>query len=255
MTMSVGRPAPPTTPSQVAEPTTGLWVPTALAAVVGTAAADLLVGALRLGPTGTLLVTSALLLMALGAQLTCRRHVPVVYWTAVTLVSMAATLLVGRLVDGLGIGLDVAAAGSSVALAAALTAPWAGARTVSAPTTATVRHEASSWLAVLVAFALGTAVADLLAGGLHLGPSSSVGVLVTTIAVVVLAHARFGLGAAVSYRTGYVLTCALGTSVGDLLSHDRTVGGLGVGPMTTGAGALLTLAAVVVRLPSRVRAA
>ena len=255
MTTSVGRPAPPTTPSQVPGPTSALWAPTVLATVVGTAAADLLLGALRLGPTGTLLVTSALLLMALGAQLTCRRHVPAVYWTAVVLVSLAATLLADRLVDGLGVGLAAAAAGSSVALAAALTAPWAGERTLSAPTTTTARHEAGSWLAVLVAFALGTAVADLLAGGLRLGSWTSAGVLCTAVAVVALAHARFGLGAVVSCWAGYVLTCALGTSVGDLLSHDRAGGGLGLGPTTTGVAALLTLAAVVVRLPSRARAA
>lgn len=255
MTTSVGHPAPPATPSQVPEPTTGFWVLTVLATVVGTTAADLLVGVLRLGPTGTLLVTSALLLMALGAQLTCRRLVPAVYWTAVVLVSVAATLGTDRLVDGFGVGLAAAAAGSSVASAAVLAAWWAGERTPSAPTTTTARHEACSWLAVLLVFALGTAEADLLAGGLHLGSLGSAAVLGAAVAVVALAHARFGLGAVVAFWAGYVLTCALGTSVGDLLSHEGTGGGLGLGPTTTGAAALLALAAVVVRLPPRARAA
>lgn len=234
--------------SKVPEVTLAFWVVKVLATTVGETAADGLDSALGLGLTGTALVMSALLVAALGVQLTCRSYVPAVYWVVVVLVSVVGTLVTDQLVDGLGVSLRTTTAGFAVALAAVFAAWWASERTLSIHTVTSGRREAWYWLAILVTFALGTAAGDLLAEGLHLGYAVSAVLFAACLAAVWVAHARLGLGAVLAFWTAYVLTRPLGASLGDLLSQERSAGGLGLGTTLTSAAFLLVIVAVVVHL-------
>ena len=248
MTAVSARAALTTAGNKVPEVVLAFWVVKVLATTVGETAADFLSTTLGLGLTGTTLVMTALLLTALGAQITGRRYVPALYWTTVVLISVVGTLVTDQLVDGLGVSLRVTTAAFSLALAAVFLAWWRTERTLSVHTIVTTRRELFYWLAILMTFALGTAAGDLLAEGLDLGYALSAAVFAAVIAAVWLAHRRLGLGAVLAFWSAYVLTRPLGASLGDLLSQDRTDGGLGLGTTATSAAFLLTIVAVVAHL-------
>ena len=234
--------------NKVPEVTLAFWVVKILATTVGETAADFLSTTLGLGLTGTTLVMSAMLLTALGAQITGRRYVPALYWTTVVLISVVGTLVTDQLVDGLGVSLRVTTVAFSLALAAVFLAWWCTERTLSVHTIVTKRRELFYWLAILTTFALGTAAGDLLAEGLALGYALSAAAFAAVIAAVWFAHRRLGLGAVLAFWSAYVLTRPLGASLGDLLSQDRTDGGLGLGTTATSAAFLLTIVGLVVHL-------
>jgi uncharacterized membrane-anchored protein len=68
-------------------------------------------------------------------------------------------------------------------------------------------------------------------------------------------HFFRGLGAIVAFWIAYVLTRPLGASIGDYLSQDRDVGGLGLGTVATSAVFLSAIVLVVLLLSNRPDAA
>jgi uncharacterized membrane-anchored protein len=234
--------------SKVPEVTVWFWIIKVLATTVGETAADLLNDRMNLGLTGTTVVMTVLLVAALVAQFRARRYVPSVYWLAVVLISVVGTLVTDNLVDNFGVPLWVTTAVFTVALAVTFVAWYRAEGTLSIHSIVTRRREAFYWTAVLFTFALGTAAGDLLAEGMNIGYWPSALLFGGAIALVALAHYRFGLGAVVAFWAAYVLTRPLGASIGDFLSQSRDDGGLGLGTITTSVVFLAAIAAVVVYL-------
>src|SRR5205823_696686 len=179
---------------------------------------------------------------ALWFQFRARRYVPVLYWTAVVLISVVGTLASDNLVDNLGVPLVVTTAAFSFALAVTFAVWFSKERTLSIHSIFTPRREAFYWLAILFTFSLGTAAGDLIAEQLNLGYWISALLFASVIAAVAVAHYRFRLGAVLAFWAAYIVTRPLGASIGDYLSQPRHDGGLGLG--TTGTSALF-LAAIL----------
>lgn len=96
----------------------------------------------------------------------------------------------------------------------------------------TRRREAFYWLAILFTFALGTSAGDLIAEKLAFGylPSAGLfGAVIAVIAVIAVAHHRFGLNAVFAFWAAYILTRPFGASMGDFLTASHRTGGLGFG--------------------------
>lgn len=163
----------------------------------------------------------------------------------VTLISVVGTLITDNLTDRLGVPLQVSTAVFAVALIVAFAAWYASERTLSIHTIVTRRREAFYWLTVLVTFALGTATGDLLAEKLHLGYLVSMLIFAAILAVIAVAHLRFGLNAVVAFWAAYILTRPLGASIGDLLSQSPDDGGLGLGTTVTSAVFLAIIVVLV----------
>jgi uncharacterized membrane-anchored protein len=234
--------------NKVPEVTVFFWVIKVLSTTVGETAADNLNEKLSLGLTGTTYVMSALLIVALFFQFRTRRYIPSVYWLAVVLISIVGTLITDNLVDNYGVPLETTTIAFSIALAVTFGFWFASERTLSIHTIVTSRREAFYWLAVLFTFALGTAAGDLAAERLGLGYGPSALIFAGMIAVVALAHFRFGLNAVLSFWIAYILTRPLGASIGDWLSQPRSNGGLGLGTTGTSVLFLTTILALVVYL-------
>ncbi len=96
-------------------------------------------------------------------------------------------------------------------------------KTLSIHTITTTKREAFYWLAILFTFALGTAAGDLTAERLNLGYFVSALMFGALIAVIAIAHLRFGLNAVLAFWLAYILTRPLGASIGDLLTHRPTM--------------------------------
>ncbi|MBF4600519.1 hypothetical protein ITJ55_06830 [Frigoribacterium sp. VKM Ac-1396] len=234
--------------NKVPEVTLAFWVVKVLCTTVGETFADFLNDGLGLGLTVTSLVMTAMLVVALVLQFRSRRYVPWVYWLTVVLISVVGTLLTDTLTDSLGVSLWVSTGVFAVALAVSFGTWHAVERTLSVHDITTRRREGFYWTTILLTFALGTAVGDLLGEQLSLGYLPSAVVFAAAIALIALAHRALGLGAVVAFWAAYVLTRPLGASLGDLLSQASGDGGLGFGTTATSVIFLVAIAVVVVAM-------
>jgi uncharacterized membrane-anchored protein len=231
--------------NKVPEVTLYFWAIKILCTTVGETASDYLSDTVGFGLSKTTLMTASVLAVALVVQFRLSRYVPAVYWMGVVLISVVGTQITDNLTDEHGVSLVVSTTVFAVVLAIVFGAWFAIERTLSIHTIFTRRRETFYWLAVLFTFALGTAAGDLTAERLAVGYWQSAVMFASLIAVIAIAHFRFGLGAITAFWLAYILTRPLGASIGDYLSQPRSDGGLGLGTTTTSALFLTAILAVV----------
>jgi uncharacterized membrane-anchored protein len=214
--------------SKVPEVAIWFWVIKILCTTVGESFADWIDVGLGLGLTMTALVFSVVLVIVLGIQLRLNRYVPVVYWLAVVVFSVAGTLYTDILTDHLGVPLAVSTCVFAVVLAAVFSVWFARERTLSIHSIATVPRELFYWLAVLITFALGTAVGDWT---LQLtGWARGVSVLLPAdLIVAIIVGWRLGANPVLSFWLAYIMTRPLGADLGDWFATPSGDGGLGLG--------------------------
>ena len=234
--------------NKVPEVTIYFWLIKVLCTTVGETAADFLNDKLGLGLTNTSFAMAAVLVVVLYFQFRARKYVPGVYWLAVVLISVVGTLISDNLTDNFGVSLVTTTVAFGIALAVTFAIWYAKERTLSIHTIVTSRREAFYWLAILFTFALGTSAGDLTAEKLNVGYANSVLMFGAMIAVVGVAHFRFGLNAILAFWVAYVLTRPLGASIGDFMSQSRHDGGLALGTTGTSAIFLSAILGLVVYL-------
>ncbi|MGD1169878.1 hypothetical protein ACKUVQ_15715 [Mycobacterium seoulense] len=214
--------------SKVPEVTIWFWVIKILCTTVGESFADWINVGLGLGLTRTALFFSVVLVIVLGIQLRLNRYVPVVYWLVVVVLSVAGTLYTDILTDRQGIPLVVTSSVFAVVLAAVFGIWFARERTLSIHSIITVPRELFYWLAVLVTFALGTAVGDWTLQVTGWGRGVSV-LLPAGLIVAIIVGWRLGANAVLSFWFAYILTRPLGANLGDWFASPLFDGGLGLG--------------------------
>jgi len=92
--------------NKVPEVTIFFWIIKVCGTTVGETVADYLNETLHFGLTGTSLVMSVLLVVALFFQFKVRKYIPSIYWLAVVLISVVGTLITDNLTDNLGASLE-----------------------------------------------------------------------------------------------------------------------------------------------------
>ncbi|MDE2611975.1 MAG: hypothetical protein KGL78_00925 [Burkholderiales bacterium] len=231
-----GRSADPTADWLVKVPaiTLGFWIVKILCTTVGETGADYLAVGAGLGQPLTRSLMAALLAAALALQLRTRRYTPWLYWLTVVLVSVVGTQITDLLTDGLGVSLYLSTGAFALMLAAIFVVWYRSERTLSIHDIVTLRRESFYWAAILCTFALGTAAGDLATEALHLGFARGA---VAFGALIALTYGvwRLGGNAVATFWIAYILTRPLGAALGDLLTQDRSYGGLGMGAMWTSA--------------------
>ena len=96
----------------------------------------------------------------------------------------------------------------------------------------TYRRESFYWLAILVTFATGTAVGDLVAEKFSLGYLTTLLLFVAVIAVIAGLWRFTGINGVLAFWLAYIMTRPLGASTGDFLSQKGNQG-LNLGTSTT----------------------
>ena len=205
------------------------WIIKILATTVGETFADYLNVDVGLGFQVTTAVMTSLLAILLIIQFANRRYVPGVYWAAIVFISVVGTLLTDYLTDSVGVPLAISSLGFALALGVVFAIWWQRERTLEMKSINTAGREAFYWLAILLTFALGTALGDYLAETIGLGYGLSAVVYGALILLVYLLFKARKLNSVAAFWIAYVLTRPLGASVGDLLAQDTGNGGLGLG--------------------------
>lgn len=233
--------------SKVPEITVWFWVIKILCTTVGESFADWINMSLGVGLIATAVLFTVVLAVVLAWQLHLDRYVPVAYWLVVVVLSVTGTLYTDILTDSLGVPLAVSTSVFAVLLAVVFAVWFARERTLSIHSINTTPRELFYWLAVLVTFALGTAVGDWTLEITGWGPGTSV-LLPAGLIVAIVIGWRLGANAVLSFWLAYILTRPLGANFGDWLGFPREQQGLGLGVGVTSLIFLAAIAATVVYL-------
>lgn len=240
--------------NRVPEITFAFWVIKILSTTTGETFADYLNVDVGLGLSITTWIMGGLLILALAAQFATKRYTSGIYWSVVVLISIVGTLITDIMTDVLGIELWVSTIVFSVLLAVTFGIWFFRERTLSIHTIFTRRREAFYWVAILLTFALGTAVGDLISEGLGLGYVFGSILFAALIGVIAIARFAFNANVVLCFWAAYILTRPLGASIGDLLSQTPADGGLGVGATATSVVFLAVIVAVATYLGVKIRA-
>src|SRR4051812_22506502 len=144
--------------NKVPEVTLWFWVIKILCTTVGESFADWINMTLGVGLDATALLFTAVLAVVLGMQFKLDRYVPFVYWLTVVVISVTGTLYTDILTDNKGVPLRDSSTVFAIVLALVFGIWYARERTLSIHSIVTPAREGFYWLAILVTFALGTAV-------------------------------------------------------------------------------------------------
>jgi len=226
--------------------TATFWIIKILSTTVGETFADYLAVNVGLGSIVTTGMMVFLLAVALVIQFRTRQYTPWIYWLTVVLVSIVGTQITDFFTDTLGVSLYVSTAVFSVLLIVVFTAWYLQERTLAITSIDTFRREAFYWAAILTAFALGTAAGDLATEALGLGFMWGSVIFAVLIILSGLAT-RIGVSTVAAFWIAYVLTRPLGASIGDLLTQDRSYGGMGLGAQATSILFLVVIIVLVIR--------
>jgi uncharacterized membrane-anchored protein len=234
--------------NRVPEVTLVFWILKILATTVGETAADVLSTTFNLGTVITSYVMAVLLLISLAFQLRAKRYVPKIYWIVVVFISVVGTLISDNLVDNLGVSLTTTSLIFLVALVAVFVFWYMSERTLSVHTIYTLRRELFYWAAILFTFSLGTSAGDLLSERLGLGYPLSALMFAGAIAVIYGLYRVKVINEVLAFWLAYILTRPLGASVGDMLTQEKTAGGLGLGTIPISLACLVGIVIGIVYL-------
>lgn len=218
--------------NKVPEVTLSFWIIKIMSTTVGETGADFLAVNAGWGQGVTRAIMATLLALALLTQLRMRRYTPWIYWLTVVLVSVVGTQITDLLTDGLNVSLYVSTSVFAAALAAIFVVWYRIERTLSIHEIVTRRREWFYWAAVLFTFALGTAAGDLATEALGLGFTRGA-VAFGALIGITYAVWRAGGNAVLTFWIAYILTRPFGAALGDLLTQEKSYGGLGMGAMWT----------------------
>ena len=245
------RPAAVDTPramlSKVPEITVWFWIIKVLCTTVGESFADWINMTLGVGLVPTAVIFTVVLAAALGWQLSLNAYKPVVYWLVVVVLSVTGTLYTDILTDDLGVPLAVSSAVFAAVLAVVFGMWFAHEHTLSIHSITTLPRESFYWLAILVTFALGTAVGDWTLEITGWGPGVSV-LLPVGLIIAIAVGWKLGANAVLSFWLAYILTRPLGANLGDWLGFPTDQQGLGLGVAITSVIFLTAILATVVYL-------
>ncbi len=233
--------------SKVPEVTVWFWAIKILCTTVGESFADWINMTLGVGLILTSVIFTGVLVAVLGWQLRLRRYVPFVYWLTVVVVSVTGTLYTDILTDQVRVPLAVSTSVFGAVLAVVFGIWFARERTLSIHSIVTLPREAFYWLAVLVTFALGTAIGDWTLQLTGWGPGVSV-LLPAGLIVAIVIGWRFGANPVLAFWLAYILTRPLGANLGDWLASPSSDRGLGLGTALTSIIFLVLILATVVFL-------
>jgi uncharacterized membrane-anchored protein len=223
--------------NKVPEVTLYFWVIKCLCTTIGETFSDNLttswagggnasVHALDVASRWVMLITVGVLAVLLLIQFTRKRYVAPVYWACIVVISLVGTQITDQF-EGNGDqpnNMWAITIVSITLLALVFLVWWLVERTLSMHSIRTFRREVFYWLAILVTFATGTAVGDLIAEKFSLGYLTTLLLFVAVIAVIAALWRFTSINGVLAFWLAYIMTRPLGASTGDFLSQKGNQG-------------------------------
>ena len=224
--------------NKVPEVTIYFWIIKCLCTTIGETMSDNLMGRFAVGGDNatpdqlqTALykvagITVVVLLVLLVIQFRLKRYVPIVYWANIVVISVLGTQITDMFEGQSDTPNHMWAITivSVVLLAAVFLTWWLVERTLSMHSILTSRREMFYWLAILVTFATGTAVGDLIAEKFSLGYLTTLLLFAAIIAIIAVLWKFTPINGVLAFWLAYIMTRPLGASTGDWLSQQGNQG-------------------------------
>ncbi len=202
--------------------------------------------ALDVASVKVMLATVGVLAVLLVIQFAGRGYVAAVYWANIVVISVVGTQITDQF-EGNGAqpnNLWAITIVSVSLLALVFFVWWLVERTLSMHSIRTFRREGFYWLAILITFATGTAVGDLIAEKFSLGYLTTLLLFVAVIAVIAAVWKFTNINGVLAFWLAYIMTRPLGASTGDLLSQKGNQG-LNLGTSVTSYSFLAVIVCLV----------
>jgi uncharacterized membrane-anchored protein len=223
--------------NKVPEVTLYFWIIKCLCTTIGETLSDNLTTSWAGGDNATvraldsaslkvMLITIGVLAVLLAIQFTRRRYVATIYWANIVVISLVGTQITDQF-EGNGDQpkhMWAITLVSVALLASVFLVWWLVERTLSMHSIRTVRRELFYWLAILVTFATGTAVGDLIAEKFSLGYLTTLLLFVAVIAAIAAAWKVTNINGVLAFWLAYIMNRPLGASTGDFLSQKGNQG-------------------------------
>ena len=188
-------------------------------------------------------ISFGVLLLILAVQFIAKKYVPVIYWTAIVVISVAGTQITDALHDIYGVELWQTTLLFAALLVATFAIWFRSEGTLAMKSINTRKRETYYWFAILFTFALGTSAGDQLSEIMSNGFVIPLIVFASAIALTVVLNQFKILGTITAFWIAYILTRPLGANLGDLLAQSPADGGLGLG---TNSVSLIFLALILI---------
>ena len=220
------------------------------ATTLGETGGDWLSMTMNVGYLTSTLIFFALFVVALGAQLVSKKHIPFLYWTVIIATSTAGTTMSDYMDRTLELGYTKGAA-ILVTILLSLLAAWKlSVGNVRVDDIRSRKAEIFYWVTILFSNTLGTALGDFLADDSGLGFMGS-WLLITGILAVILAATYFTkINRVFLFWIAFILTRPFGATFGDVLTKTHEKGGLDFG---RGFSSLILLGILVVTIMAAYR--
>ncbi len=236
--------------NKLPEITAAFWLMKITATTLGETGGDWLSMTMNVGYLTSTLIFFALFVVALGAQLVSKKHIPFLYWTVIIATSTAGTTMSDYMDRTLELGYTKGAA-ILVTILLSLLAAWKlSVGNVRVDDIRSRKAEIFYWVTILFSNTLGTALGDFLADDSGLGFMGS-WLLITGILAVILAATYFTkINRVFLFWIAFILTRPFGATFGDVLTKTHEKGGLDFG---RGFSSLILLGILVVTIMAAYR--
>jgi uncharacterized membrane-anchored protein len=250
MTNSDLRDVPRSGLSKVPELTLGFWVIKIFATTLGEVGGNAVTMTLNFGYLIGTLIFVVPLLVAVAAQIRATRFYPFLYWTVITLTTLAGTTLADFFDRSLGIGY-LGGSLSLFGLVLATIGLWYRALgSVDIKTVTSPKAESFYWMTIMFSQTLGTALGDWMADT-GLGFNRSALVIAAMLAVVAGLNFLTKVSRTLLFWTAFILTRPLGATIANSLDKPVAAGGLAISDLTASAALAVVMIICVIVIPQR----
>jgi uncharacterized membrane-anchored protein len=197
------------------------------------------------------LIFTAILIVAVAAQITAKRFHPLLYWTVIVATTTTGTTFADFVDRSLGIGYLGGSTLLAVLLIVSLGLWYRSMGSVSVDSIRSKEAEMFYWATIMFSQTLGTALGDWMADSTGLGYRGGAVVFAIGLAITAGAYYWTAISRTALFWAAFVLTRPLGATVGDFLDKPLDHGGLALSRYAASASLAILIIALIAMLPQR----
>jgi uncharacterized membrane-anchored protein len=236
---------------KVPEVTLAFWVIKILATTLGETGGDAVTMSMNLGYLVGTLIFTAILVVAVAAQIAAKRFHPLLYWTVIVATTTTGTTFADFVDRSLGIGYLGGSTLLAVLLILSLGLWYRSMGSVSVDSIRSKEAEMFYWATIMFSQTLGTALGDWMADSTGLGYRGGAVVFAIGLAITAGAYYWTAISRTALFWAAFVLTRPLGATVGDFLDKPLDHGGLALSRYAASASLAILIIALIATLPQR----
>lgn len=212
--------------------TIGFWIIKIIATTLGELGGNAVSMSLNLGYLLGSIIFIVPLLIVTWMQIKASRFHSTLYWTTITLTTLAGTTMADFFDRSLGIGY---AGGSLTLFSLVLLSLWLWNRvlgSIDIKTVTTPRAEIFYWVTIIFSQTLGTALGDWLADSTPLGYNGSALMIALILGITAYLYYFSKVSRTTLFWSAFILTRPLGATLANSLDKPISHGGLGISDIT-----------------------